>query len=57
MLRNRQYSAYPTQLVNHGSPKTGEKVRVALLTGKAPNHRDIKETDETIINWSIRDVF
>ncbi|MCS0352089.1 LysM peptidoglycan-binding domain-containing protein [Vibrio ordalii] len=48
-----QYFAYPIDLVQN--PVVGQKAQVIKETGLAPNHYDIVQTDEIIINWSIYD--
>lgn len=48
-----QYFAYPIDLVQN--PEVGQKAQVIKETGLAPNHYDIVQTDEIIINWSIYD--
>ncbi|MDE1331995.1 hypothetical protein [Vibrio aestuarianus] len=48
-----QYFAYPIGLVQN--PVVGQKAQVIKETGLAPNHYDIVQTDEIIINWSIYD--
>ncbi|MDF9401573.1 LysM domain-containing protein [Vibrio sp. 1180_3] len=48
-----QYYAYPIDLVQN--PVVGQKAQVIKETGLAPNHYDIVQTDEIIINWSIYD--
>lgn len=46
-----QYYAYPIDLVQN--PVVGQKAQVIKETGLAPNHYDLVQTDEIIINWSI----
>ncbi|ELB2132236.1 hypothetical protein QNZ93_004754 [Vibrio parahaemolyticus] len=50
------YVAYPINSVANGQ-HVGEKAMIACETGRGQHHWQLKQTEETMMEWSIADVF